>query len=79
MQVRKIFIRFSIQIKVTKFNKLKKRHFDFINVMTYDYHGAWDEVTGHNSPLYGRSGEPDKHKYWNINASMHIWMGTSNK
>ena len=43
--------------------------------MTYDYHGAWDEVTGHNSPLYGRAGEPDKHKQWNINASMHIWMG----
>lgn len=43
--------------------------------MTYDYHGAWDEVTGHNSPLYGRVGEPEKHKYWNINASIHIWIG----
>lgn len=43
--------------------------------MTYDYHGAWDEVTGHNSPLYGRAGEPEKQKYWNINSSMHIWIG----
>lgn len=44
--------------------------------MTYDYHGAWDGVTGHNSPLYGRKNEPEKDKLWNINSSMHIWMGT---
>ena len=25
---------------------------DFLNVMTYDYHGAWDPVSGHNAPLY---------------------------
>lgn len=49
-------------------------YFDFINVMTYDYHGAWDEVTGHNAPLYGRKGEIEKQKDWNINASMHIWI-----
>lgn len=27
-------------------------HFDWIAVMTYDYHGQWDKKTGHVAPLY---------------------------
>jgi chitinase len=25
---------------------------DWINIMTYDYNGAWDKTTGHNAPLF---------------------------
>lgn len=25
---------------------------DFINIMAYDYHGSWDSITNHNTPLY---------------------------
>lgn len=42
--------------------------------MSYDFHGSWDEVTGHNSPLYGRKNEPKKYKDWNVNSSIHIWI-----
>jgi len=31
--------------------------FDWINIMTYDYSGPWDNFTGIDQPLYGRWGE----------------------
>ena len=32
-------------------------YIDWINVMTYDYSGPWDNFTGIDAPLYGRWGE----------------------
>ncbi|CAF1034663.1 unnamed protein product [Didymodactylos carnosus] len=28
------------------------KYLDWINVMTYDFHGGWDTITGHNAPMY---------------------------
>lgn len=28
------------------------KYLDFINVMTYDFHGQWERQVGHNSPLH---------------------------
>ena len=28
------------------------RYFDFVSIMTYDYHGQWDKKTGHVAPIY---------------------------
>lgn len=33
---------------------------DFINIMSYDYHGGWEERTGANAPLYGEERSIDK-------------------
>ncbi|UYV76733.1 Cht7 [Cordylochernes scorpioides] len=33
---------------------------DFINVMSYDYHGKWESQTGHNSPLFA----PENDSNW---------------
>ncbi|XP_056636318.1 probable chitinase 10 [Diorhabda sublineata] len=41
---------------------------DFLSVMTYDYHGAWEGQTGHVSPLYGRPG--DTYPQYNVNFTM---------
>ncbi|ESO85840.1 hypothetical protein LOTGIDRAFT_235784 [Lottia gigantea] len=31
---------------------------DMINLMSYDLHGGWDKVTGHNAPLFAYPGDP---------------------
>ncbi|KAG7323102.1 hypothetical protein KOW79_012804 [Hemibagrus wyckioides] len=49
------------------------RYLDFINVMTYDFHGTWESVTGHNSPLYQWSQETGAETYLNTNYSMTYW------
>ncbi|XP_078098076.1 acidic mammalian chitinase-like [Mustelus asterias] len=46
---------------------------DFICVMTYDFHGAWDDVTGHNSPLYHGSADQGKFVYFNVDYAAKYW------
>jgi len=49
-------------------------HFDFINVMTYDFHGPWEAITGHNSPLYSSAVDSSSHAHHNINSSISHWL-----
>lgn len=34
------------------------QYLDFINVMTYDFHGAWEPRTNHHTPLYPSPADP---------------------
>ncbi|XP_054640445.1 chitinase, acidic.1 [Dunckerocampus dactyliophorus] len=50
------------------------QYFDFINVMSYDFHGHWEAATGHNSPLYPSSIDSGSHVHHNINSSVSYWL-----
>ncbi|KAJ8871793.1 hypothetical protein PR048_028133 [Dryococelus australis] len=47
-------------------------YLDYINVMTYDFHGSWDGVTGQNAPLY--ASEADTDLYLNVDAAVSYWL-----
>ncbi|KPV73520.1 glycoside hydrolase family 18 protein, partial [Rhodotorula graminis WP1] len=44
-------------------------HFDWIQLMTYDYYGAWSSTTGANSPLYTCDAGSDS-----IDATVKRWV-----
>uniref|UniRef100_A0A8C4PIF7 GH18 domain-containing protein n=1 Tax=Equus asinus TaxID=9793 RepID=A0A8C4PIF7_EQUAS len=46
---------------------------DFINMMTYDFHGVWDTCTGHNTHLHvGSKGQGDM-RYFNCEYARKYW------
>jgi len=45
------------KIRVTRPGEYS-RYLDFINVMTYDFHGGWEGTTNFHSPLYGAPADP---------------------
>ncbi len=60
------------------------QYLDFLNVMTYDIHGAWENTTNHHSALYANPNDPSptspvdiKNKY-NTDSSMKLYRDTYN-
>ncbi|XP_051849000.1 oviduct-specific glycoprotein-like isoform X3 [Antechinus flavipes] len=49
------------------------RLLDYISVLTYDFHGSWESVTGHNSPLYGMNFGSKPIDYLNCEYAMKLW------
>jgi chitinase len=43
-------------------------------LMGYDMHGAWDDFTGHNAPLFERAGEPEDQRMLNIHYAVKYWI-----
>ncbi|CAM2982174.1 glycosyl hydrolase family 18 protein [Halobacterium salinarum] len=51
---------------------------DFLNVMTYDYHGAFNDYTNHQAPLYGTEADPSPNAdEFYVDASMSFWLDTA--
>lgn len=50
------------------------QYVDFVNVMSYDYHGSWETYTGENAPLYQRPEETGDNVLLNLNFSINYWL-----
>jgi len=49
------------------------KYIDFIDLMTYDYHGAWETHTGLVAPLFSRPDDDATTKAWNVNFTALYW------
>jgi len=49
------------------------QNLDWINLMTYDLHGGWETVTGHNSPLYKGAQDTGDNAHLNIDWAANYW------
>jgi chitinase len=47
-------------------------HLDWINLMAYDFHGGWEQTTGHNAPLFASAKDPAKQL--NVDAAVQAYL-----
>ncbi|XP_032594794.1 probable chitinase 10 [Drosophila grimshawi] len=50
------------------------KYLDFINVMTYDFHGQWERTVGHNSPLFALESATGYQKKLTVDYSAREWV-----
>nr|XP_023652443.1 acidic mammalian chitinase-like [Paramormyrops kingsleyae] len=46
---------------------------DYFHVMTYDFHGSWEQQTGENSPLFKGPADQASYIYFNVDYAMNYW------
>lgn len=49
------------------------QYVDFINIMSYDFHGKWESKTGHNAPLFALSSETEWRKQLSMDFGVKLW------
>jgi len=52
-----------------------QQYVDFVNVMTYDIHGTWDQYTDFSAPLYNSTDASPQLK-WSVDTSINVWLKT---
>ncbi|KAL4713733.1 hypothetical protein ACJJTC_004264 [Scirpophaga incertulas] len=54
------------------------QYLDYINVMTYDLHGPWDNVTGYNAALHKGEGDEDepKESLFTVDVAIDYWINS---
>lgn len=58
-------------VKNTELAKIND-YLDWINIMTYDFHGGWEKISGHNAPLYRDADDPSPNKdTFNVEAGVN--------
>ncbi|XP_078098083.1 chitotriosidase-1-like [Mustelus asterias] len=50
------------------------RNLDFVNLVSYGFHGAWDRFTGHISPLYRGTADKGAYANSNMNFAAKYWI-----
>ncbi|XP_066480273.1 chitinase-3-like protein 1 [Tiliqua scincoides] len=45
---------------------------DFLNFMTFDFHGSWEKHTGHPSPLYKGKSDTGAASFYNVNSAVKL-------
>jgi len=50
------------------------KELDYLHLMAYDYHGMWEESTGHNAPLYARDDERGPARTLNVDFSVDYYL-----
>lgn len=50
-----------------------KEYLDYVNIMTYDLHGPWDQYSDFNAPLYNKSGSSPQYKI-SIDSIVEAWV-----
>ncbi len=49
-------------------------YLDFINIMTYDMHGAWESTTNAHAPLYNSPANPAKALKYSTDEAVQAWL-----
>ncbi|CDW58146.1 CBM 14 and Glyco hydro 18 domain containing prote in [Trichuris trichiura] len=50
------------------------RYVDFVNVMTYDFHGSWEKRTGINSPLFAGNHRSYSEATMSTSSAVNFWV-----